>query len=168
MKKLIDHLNNIPGRYVTIYRICLLILFIVSVIYTNAYLNKAGKDENNFLKKLNLNLSLKVLDIKPTNNHGYGVMYGEVVSKNVPDNYTAIYKNKYTFCKIKGTKVLFISDYYVMNKNDSIVINTDKAKYRVYRNGKLDSENNLTITTDFMLYWDIEKDSLLNFNTYNR
>jgi len=168
MKKLIVYLNNIPGRYVTIYRICLLILFILAVIFINAYLSKTSEDENNFLKSLNLNLSLKVIDIKPTNNHGYGVIYGEVVSKNVPDNYTAVYKNKYAFCKIQGTKALFISDYFTMNKKDSVVINTSKAKYQVYRNGKLDSENNLTFTTDFMLYWDIEKDRLLDFNTYNR
>jgi hypothetical protein len=70
------------------------------------------------------------------------------------------------FAKYRNDKVLFVSDYYAMAKNDSVVIHSNTAKYWVYRNGKLLSENNLTITTDNFLYSDLEKNKYLEFSTY--
>jgi hypothetical protein len=40
------------------------------------------------------------------------------------------------------------------------------VKYWVYRKGKLLSEYNLTITTDYFLYSDLEKNKYLEFTTY--
>ncbi len=148
------------------YRIGLFLIFILTAIIANRWWNNANKAEQDFLKGLNLTLTFKVLDIKPTGNHGYGVIYGQIVKSNKPLIFEAAYQNKYVFCKIKNGKFLLVSDFYTMKKNDSVIIQSNLTKYQVYRKGKLLSENHLTNTTDYFLYSDLEKNKYLEFSTY--
>jgi len=151
---------------VTAFKIIGFLIFILLAIIANTYWNRENAKANDFLKSLNLNLTLKVIDVKPTNDHGYGVIFGKVVKSNKPVNYSAIYRQKYTFCKMLNGNALFVSDYYVFEKNDSVVINSNIAKYWIYRNGKLISEYNLTNTTDDFLYSHLQKNKYLDFETY--
>jgi hypothetical protein len=167
MKKLVQNLKTkLSDQFIRNYRIGLFLIFIMAGLIANRWWNNANKAEDNFLKSLNLEITLKVLDVKPTGNHGYGVIYGRVIKSNKPSWYNAVYHDKYAFCKIKNNKVLFVSDYYVMEKNDSVIIHSSAAKYWVYRNGKLLSEYNLTSTTDGFLYSELEKNKYLEFTTY--
>jgi len=124
-----------------------------------------AKDQK-FLKALNLQVTLKVIDIKQTGDHGYGVIFGKIIKSNKPERYAAAYQNEYTFCKIEKGKILFVSDFYVYEKNDSVIINSSLSKYWVYRNSKLVSEYNLTTTTDNFLYMHLEGNKYLDFDTY--
>jgi hypothetical protein len=167
MKKFINYLETkLSNRFIRNYRIGLLLILILFGIIANVYWNKQNKLQRNFLRSLNLDMTIKVLEVKPTGNHCYGVIYGKVVKSNKPPIYNAEYHNHYTFCKIKNDKILFVSDFEVMNKNDSVVIHSSAVKYWVYRNGKLVSEYNLTNTTDYLLYSDLEKNKYLEFSTY--
>ena len=168
IKGFVQDINKLAGRsfFVRNYRIGLFLIFILAAITANKLWNNANKAENEFLKGLNLNLTFKVLEIKPTGNHGYGVIYGQVVKSNKSPVFNAIYHSQYPFCKIKNCKVLIVSDYYTMEKNDSVIIHSTLTKYWVYRKGKLLSENKLTNTTDRFLYSDLEKSKYLEFSTY--
>jgi hypothetical protein len=167
MKKFINYLETkLSNRFIRNYRIGLLLIIILFAIIANGYWNKQNKLENDFLRSLNLDVTIKVLEVKPTGNHGYGVIYGKVVKSNKPQVYNAAYNNQYAFCKIKNNKVLFVSAYYVTEKNDSVIVHSSEAKYWVHRKGKLLSEYNLTITTDYFLYSDLEKNKYLEFTTY--
>ena len=129
LKQFIDFVKSHPKRF------CL-VVFIISVLIANMRWNSRNKDTGNFLKSINLNITLKVITVVPTDNHGYGVIYGEVISSNKPRSYSAIYDNNYIFCKTSDNKILFVSDFYAMAKNDSVIINSSIAKYWVYRKGK--------------------------------
>jgi hypothetical protein len=158
--------NSFIKKHGKIIRVVSFMIVILIVILANMYWNRLNKNENNFLKGLDLSLTLKVITVVPTGNHGYGVILGKVINSNKSENYSAVYQNKYTFCKIIHGKVLLVSDYYVFVKNDSVIINSKIAKYWVYRKGKLVSEYNLTNTTDDFLYGDLEKNKYLDFSTY--
>jgi len=167
MKEFVHYLKTeFSTRFIRNYRIGLFVLFICAGVIANSWWNNANKAESDYLKSLNLNLAFKIVDIKPTGNHGYGVIYGHVIKSNKPPIYDAIYRDKYTFCKVKNNKVLFVSPFELVEKNDSLVIQSNLAKYWVYRKSKLIAEYNLTITTDFFLYSDLEKGKYLDFSTY--
>ncbi|QNK62084.1 hypothetical protein H7F33_16240 [Pedobacter sp. PAMC26386] len=170
MKKLEEYfkITSYTRKFKTRYRIGLFLVFVLIVVLINMCLNKKDRDENVFLKGLNLKLTLKVKVIRPTGNHGYGVILAEVIHSNTPRDYSATYKSEYTFCKIKDNNILFVSDYYVMEVNDIIVVNSEILKYWIYRKGKLISAYNLTNTTDVFLYRDIEKKKYLDFKTYGK
>jgi hypothetical protein len=153
-------------RFKKNYRIILCLLVISMMVLANLYWNRKNDSENDFLKALNLKLTLKVKAVKPTGNHGYGVIFGQLVNSNTSPNYLAAYQGKYTLCKIKNKNVLLVSAYYVVQANDSVIINSSLLKYWVYRKGVLMSEYNLTNTTDWFLYSDLEKNKYLDFDTY--
>ena len=167
MQNLDRHFENLfikrDGKKISVVSLLIVILII---ILAGAYWSRLNKDEKAFLRGLDLSLTLKVIAVVPTGNHGYGVIFGKVTNSNKPDNYLAVYQNKYTFCKIINRKVLLVSDYYVFKKNDSVIINSKVTKYSVYRNGKLVSGYKLTNTTDDFLYSDLEKNKYLDFDTY--
>ena len=126
--------------------------------------NKLDNSGKAFLKNSDLNLTLKVTSIIPTGDHGYGAIFGKVVNSNKSENYSAIFKDQYVFCKIEHDKVLLVSDYFAFQRNDSVIVNSKLLKYKIYRNGKLVADNNLTITTDLFLYQHLEDKKYLNFD----
>jgi len=130
------------------------------------YSNWAQAKDQRFLKTLDLQLTFKVIDIKPNGDHGYGVIFGKIIKSNKPDKYKAVYENEYTFCETRNGKILLVSDFYVYKKNDSVVVNSGLAKYWVYRDGKLVSEYKLTATTDNFLYMHLKGHKYLDFDTY--
>lgn len=153
-------------NFIKFYRIGFVAVVVLMIVFANMCWNTRSNDEKDFLTQLSLKLTLKVQAIRPTGNHGYGVIFGKLISSNTPPNYSAIYHNKYTFCKIEDNHILFVSDYYVMEKNDSVIVNSSVLKYWVYRKGTLVSEYNLTCTTDDFFYEDLEKNKYLYFDTY--
>jgi hypothetical protein len=155
-------------RFKRNYRIIFFPTIVLMWVLFIMYWNKQSNNEKNFLKSLDLSLTLKVIKVVPTGNHGYGVIFGKIIKSNKPNNYSAVYQNEYPFCKFKENKVLFVSDFEVMQQNDSVIINSRIAKYWVYRDGKLMDEYNLTFTTDDFLNGDIEKTNTLIFNTYEK
>lgn len=158
--------TSLTARFIRYYRIGIVLILILAAIVANGWWNNANKQGNIYLRSLNLDVTIKVLEIKATGNHGYGVIYGKVIKSNKPLVYNALYHNQYIFFKIKNHRALFVSAYYVMRKNDSVVIHSAAAKYCIYRNGKLVSEYNLTSTTDPFLYADLERNKYLEFSSY--
>jgi hypothetical protein len=92
--------TRLSSRSRRTYRIGFILLFIFAAVVMNTLWNKTNKAEHDFLKGSTLDLTLKVLEIKPTGNHGYGVIYGRVIKSNKSSLYSAIYDNRYAFCKI--------------------------------------------------------------------
>src|ERR1700743_3884686 len=92
--------NSFIKKYGKIISLISFLTIILIVILANMIWNKLNKNENDFLKGLDLNLTLKVITVVPTGNHGYGVIFGKLINSNKSENYSAVYKNKYTFFKI--------------------------------------------------------------------
>jgi hypothetical protein len=119
--------NSFIQKFGKIISVVSLILVVLVAALVNKHWNRLSKDENIFLKSLNLNLTLKVIKVVPTGNHGYGVIFGKVINSNKPANYSAVFQKTYTFCKIKHGRVLLVSDYYVFRKDDSVIVNSNIA-----------------------------------------
>ncbi|RFZ94775.1 hypothetical protein D0C36_04355 [Mucilaginibacter conchicola] len=113
-------------------------------------------------------MKIKIHAVKPTNNHGMGVVYGHLISSNKSDDFAAVYNQTDTFCKVAGNQVLLITDFDFVQPDDIFAIDSKKLNYKVYRDNKLNLENKLTFTPDASLFSDIENQRLFDFDTYKK
>lgn len=153
-------------RYFWNIRGFLVVFLMLVFVMMNLILNQMDQSEINFLKRLNLQVTFVIKKVNHTGNHGYGVVYGEVLKTNQPAPYTACYQNQYTICKIQGKRILLVTYNSMMQEGDTVVLNTHTPEYTLRRHGRPAEITRYTITTDFFLYAEIAKNRYMDFSSY--
>ena len=146
----------------------LFLLFIIFCVHTSNQETEKSDEEKKFLIDQNLILSGVVKKTMPRKDEDKGrlVIYLQNFKSNKGDEYECIYKGRYLYCKISGGEAIIIGDNE-MEPNDSVVFNTAKLTYQIYRNGKLDIENGTAVYDDDWFYEHLDLKGYLTFDYYH-
>lgn len=144
----------------------LAVALLAIIIVVSAILNRADKAEADFLSHWNFKVTMVIEKINRTDNHGYGVVFGKILNSNRPEPYTANYKDQYPLVRMSSTHILLVTYCLLMHEGDTVTLDSSKPEYFIKRGGSPVIKDPFTITTDFFLYREIEKNKYMDFSSY--
>jgi hypothetical protein len=149
-----------------------IILFFIALIIAIIWFirpDKETEDEKIYFLKLNLCITGVVKQLISTNEHDHGVIYLEKIKSNRGNDYEALYKAKYLFCKIKNDEAIIVTPgIHEIQPDDSISINTNKKEYLIYRKGIKVQELNPWLNPEDDFYDSMNIKGYLDFSYFQR